>query len=58
MGIGLRNIPDGLGSYGTTLALSDYIILDCRTSYPTIPHPGKIPISSVIVSLTQLYLYL
>ena len=29
------------GSYGTTLSLSDYIILDCRNSYPVKPHPRE-----------------
>jgi hypothetical protein len=28
------------GSYATTLSFSDYIILDCRTTYPRDPHPG------------------
>jgi len=28
------------GSYATTLSLSDYIILDCRTTKPRDPHPG------------------
>ena len=29
------------GTYTTTLPLSDYIILDCRTTRPTLPHPSK-----------------
>jgi hypothetical protein len=29
------------GSYGTTLCLSDYIILDCRTTLPKVSHPCK-----------------
>ena len=28
------------GSYATTLSFSDYIILDCRTTYPRDQHPG------------------
>ncbi len=28
------------GSYATTLSFSDYIILDCRTTYPRDPHLG------------------
>jgi hypothetical protein len=28
------------GAYGTTLKLSDYIILDCRKTWPMRPHPG------------------
>ena len=30
------------GSYGTTLPLSDYIILDCRTTFPAVSQPRKI----------------
>jgi hypothetical protein len=30
------------GSYGTSLTVSDYIILDCRTTYPTKSHPREI----------------
>ena len=30
------------GSYGTTLPLKDYIILDCRTTRPRVHHPRKI----------------
>ena len=30
------------GSYGTTLPLADYIILDCRTTTPRLPHPGRL----------------
>ena len=29
------------GCYGTTLSLTDYIILDCRTTQPTIQHPRR-----------------
>jgi hypothetical protein len=29
------------GSYGTTLSLTDHIILDCRTTQPQVPHPGR-----------------
>ncbi len=28
------------GSYATTLSFFDYIIFDCRTTYPRDPHPG------------------
>jgi hypothetical protein len=34
------------GSYATTLPLSDYIILDCRITNPTVAHPGKISLLS------------
>jgi hypothetical protein len=42
------------GSYGTTLPLSDYIILDYRTTFPRVSHPRKIVYSftPVIVWLT------
>ena len=30
------------GSYGTSLTVSDYIILDCRTTYPMKSHPREI----------------
>jgi len=29
------------GSYGTTLSLTDYIILDCRTTQPRVHHPRR-----------------
>jgi len=29
------------GSYQKDLSLSDYIILDCRQTYPKVPHPCK-----------------
>ena len=29
------------GSYGTTLSLTDYIILDCRTTQPGVHHPCR-----------------
>lgn len=44
------------GSYGTTLALSDYIILDCRTTNPVLGHPSSYICSSVIPVLIQLSL--
>ena len=28
------------GSYMTALPLSDYVIIDCRTTCPRDPHPG------------------
>ena len=30
------------GTYGTTLPLTDHIILDCRTTTPRLPQPGRI----------------
>jgi hypothetical protein len=44
------------GSYGTTLPLSDYIILDCRTTYPALEHPRTYICSSVMPLLIQLSL--
>jgi hypothetical protein len=29
------------GSYGTTLTLSEYIVIDCRTTHPERKHPRK-----------------
>ena len=30
-----------MGSYGTTLSLTDYIILDCRKTQPRVHHPCR-----------------
>ena len=42
------------GSYGTTLPLSDYIIVDCRTTRPRAKHHCKQACSLVVAPLIQL----
>ena len=44
------------GSYGTSLIVSDYIILDCRTTYPMKSHPRKIFIINFCHRFTYLAL--
>jgi len=38
------------GSYATTLPLSDYIILDCRITNPTVAHPGLQKLHHIVFS--------
>ena len=42
------------GSYGTTLPLSDYIIVDCRTTRPRDKHQCKQACSLVVAPLIQM----
>jgi len=46
------------GSYGSTLPLSEYIIVDCRTTHPTKEHPCKWTHFLVIAPLIQLCILL
>jgi hypothetical protein len=48
-----------VGKYGVWLSsgdISDYIILDCRTSTPNLPHPGKTSHTSNYSRITKVFL--